>query len=162
MMKMEILEHKKNPLMKREEVVFSVDHDGKATPSRKDLLKEIAKRLKAKEDLLIIDRIFTSAGDSKSSMKVLVYKKPGDIPKGKLEKMKARMERKKEPKPEKEEAKPEEKKEVAEEAKEEVKEEKAEEEKPEEKAEEAGRGEKETEKKTEEEKKGENKEEKKE
>ncbi len=135
MMKMEILERKKNPLMKREEVMFSMEHGGKATPSRKDLLKEVAGKLKVKENLLIIDRIFSATGKSQSNLKVLVYKKPDDIPKGKLEKMKARME-KKEEKPKKEEVKPEEAK---------AEEEKKEGEKPEEAKEEKVEGPKEKE-----------------
>ncbi len=125
MMKVEILDRKKNPLMKREEIVFSVDHDGKATPARKDLFKEISGKLKVKEDLLIIDKIFSATGKSQSNLKVLVYKKKDDIPKGKLEKMKSRMEKKKEEKP-KEEAKP------VEEVKPTKKKTEAEEEKPEE------------------------------
>lgn len=147
--KMEIVDQKKNPLMKREEVVFSLEHKGKATPSRMDMIKEIASKLNVKEDLLIIDRIISAKGNSKSSVKVLTYKKADDIPKGKLDKMKARLEKAKkkaaEAKPEK---KPTETKEEAKEGKEkgpaevkeatEAKEEKpAEEAKPEEKPAEA-------------------------
>lgn len=117
--KMEIVDQKKNPLMKREEVVFSLEHKGKATPSRMDMIKEIASKLNVKEDLLIIDKIISASGDSKSSVKVLTYKKAGDIPKGKLDKMKARLEKVKkkaaEAKPEK---KPAEAKEEAKEGKE--------------------------------------------
>ncbi|UCD07684.1 MAG: hypothetical protein JSW41_01800 [Candidatus Aenigmatarchaeota archaeon] len=152
MMKMEILDRKKNPLMKREEIVFSVDHGGKATPARKDLLKEISGKLKVKEDLLIIDKIFSATGKSQSNLKILVYKKKDDIPKGKLEKMKARMEKKKGKKP-KEEAKPVEEVKPAE-KKAEAEEEKPEEVKTEEKAEEPEKEEK-VEEKAEEEKKGE-------
>lgn len=133
--KMEIVDQKKNPLMKREEVVFSLEHKGKATPSRMDMIKEIASKLNVKEDLLIIDRIISAKGNSKSSVKVLTYKKADDIPKGKLDKMKARLEKAKkkaaEAKPEK---KPAEAKEEATEAKEEKP---AEEAKPEEKPAEA-------------------------
>jgi ribosomal protein S24E len=103
-MKMEAKERKKNAPMKREEVMFSVNHEGKATPSRADLLKEVASKLKVKDELLIIDKIFSTSGKSESEVTVLVYKKKDDIPKGKLEKMKRRMEKKKkkpaeEPKP---------------------------------------------------------------
>ncbi len=136
-MKIEIGERKKNPLMKREEVKFSIGHKGRATPSRTEMMKEIASALKTKEELLIIDKIFTSTGNSVSSVRVLSYKKTVDIPKGKLDKMNARMEKvkkkadaKKEEKPA--EAKPEEKKEDAkpEEVKGESKEEAKAEEKP--------------------------------
>lgn len=94
-MKMEVVNQKKNAVMSREEVVLRVEHQGKATPSRESLLKEIAGKLKSKEDLIIIDRIFSSMGKSESEIRVLMYGRKEDIPKGKLEKMKNRMEKKK-------------------------------------------------------------------
>lgn len=94
-MKIEIKEEKKNSLMKREEVTIRAEHSGKATPSRRDLLKEIATRLKSNEDLIIIDKIFSAKGRCQSNITVLVYKKKNDIPKDKLEKMKRRLEKKK-------------------------------------------------------------------
>ncbi|MFC2144045.1 hypothetical protein ACFLQO_01620 [Candidatus Aenigmatarchaeota archaeon] len=96
-MKIEIKGERKNPLMKREEVTIRAEHSGKATPSRKDLLKEVATRLKSNEDLIIIDKIFSAKGRCQSDITVLVYKKKDDIPKDKLEKMKRRLEKKKKP-----------------------------------------------------------------
>lgn len=90
-MKVEILEQKKNPLLKREEVSVSLEHPGKATPSRKEILPELAKALKSREDLLIIDKIFSVPGKNISEARVLAYKKKDEIPKNKLEKMKGRM-----------------------------------------------------------------------
>lgn len=58
-MKTEIIDKKENALLKRQEVLVKVDHEGKATPTRKELLSEMAKNLKAKEDLIIIDKIFS-------------------------------------------------------------------------------------------------------
>ena len=79
--------------MKREEITFSIDHRGKATPPRMDLIKEVTSKLKVNENVVIIDKIFSAKGKSTSSMCVLEYKKVEDIPKGKLEKMNARMEK---------------------------------------------------------------------
>lgn len=90
-MKIQILEQKKNPLLKREEVSVSLEHPGKATPSRKEILPELAKALKSREDLLIIDKIFSVPGKNISEARVLAYKKKDEIPKNKLEKMKGRM-----------------------------------------------------------------------
>ncbi len=127
-MKLDVLEHKKNPLMHREEILVGLDHSGKPTPNRKDIMSELVKKLKTKEDLIIIDKIFTTTGKSASEARVLVYKKPGDIPKYKIEKMKRRMEKKKKEKPA---PKPEEKKEEAKPAEGEAKpEEEAKEDKP--------------------------------
>jgi len=146
-MKFDILEHKKNPLMHREEFLIGLDHSGKPTPNRKEIMSELVKELKTKEDLIIIDKIFNKVGKPSSEARVLVYKKPGDVPKYKLEKMKRRLEKKKKEKPatpaEKPEAAEGEKKpaeakpEEQEAGKEEKKEEKPAEEKPPEEAKEA-------------------------
>ncbi len=115
--------------MHREEVLIGLDHSGKPTPNRKEILSIVAKEVKAKEDIIIIDKIFNKTGKSASEARVFVYKKPGDVPKYKIEKMKRRLEKKEKPVP-KPEAKPEEKpapKPVAEEAEEQP----VEEEKPE-------------------------------
>ena len=136
-MKTEVQEHRKNPLLKREEAWVLVEHPGKATPKREEIVKDAAKALKAKEDLVIVDKIFSFTGRMASRARVFVYSKKEDIPKEKLEKMARRMKRK-EAKPEEKPAeapKPEEKKEEAkpEEKPPEKKEEKPAEEKKEEK-----------------------------
>ncbi|MCK4335792.1 MAG: hypothetical protein KAW40_03645 [Candidatus Aenigmarchaeota archaeon] len=150
MMSVKILDQKKNPLLKREEVHAVFEHTGKPTPPRKDILPFLEKALRAKKDLILIDKIFSIKGKGESKLKVFVYSKKDDIPKDKLEVIQKRMEKKKakgeEPEekpaesetPTEGEAKPEEKegeakeKEPAEEAKEEegeAKEEKKEEKK---------------------------------
>ncbi len=126
-MKIEILEQKKNPLLKRVEASVSLEHPGKATPSRREILPELARALKSREELLIIDKIFSVPGKGVSRARVLAYGKREEIPKEKIEKMKKRMPEKKgaaapaeggpEGKkpgesPQKEEPKPEEKKEA--------------------------------------------------
>jgi ribosomal protein S24E len=138
-MKLEIKSRKQNPLMKREKALAVVEHSGKATPSRKDILKELAKSLKVKEDLIIIERIITRSGKTTSEIKVHVYKKASDIPNHKIEMMKRRLERssKKEKPPEKPpEPKPEETPQEKPEEAEPQKEEAPEEEPPKEEAEE--------------------------
>lgn len=94
-MKIQILEQKKNPLLKREELSVSIEHPGKATPSRREILPELAKVLKSKEELLIIDKIFSVYGRNVSEARILAYKNKNEIPKEKLEKMKGRMMEKK-------------------------------------------------------------------
>ena len=93
-MKIEINDQKKNPLMNRDEYMISLDHAGKPTPSRQEILKEIASEVKAKEDVIIIDKIFNKAGISASDVVVFVYNKEDEIPKDKLEKMTKRMKKK--------------------------------------------------------------------
>jgi len=96
-MDLDIKEHKKNPLMKREEYEIKLDHSGKPTPSRQEIVLMLVKKLKSKQDLIIVDKIFTGEGKSISNVKALVFKKTNDIPKGKLEKMKAREKKKAKP-----------------------------------------------------------------
>lgn len=140
-MALKVTEEKKNPLLKRKEAWMHLEHTGKPTPARKDLIKDAAKALKAKEDLIIIDKIFSEKGKGATKVKALVYSKKDDIPKALADKMERRLGLKKEGEEEKpaESApseKPEEKKEEKpKEEKEETKE-KGKEEKPEKKKEE--------------------------
>lgn len=119
-MSVKILDQKKNPLLKREEVHAVFEHTGKPTPPRKDILPLLEKALRAKKDLILIDKIFSIKGKGESKLKVFVYSKKDDIPKDKLEVIQKRMEKKKAKPEEKpaeggapaeEEAKPEEKEE---------------------------------------------------
>lgn len=92
-MKMEIVKDKKNPAMKRDEHAISLEHTGKATPSRPEIMKDVAKLLKTKEELIIVDKIISNKGVQSSVVYVLSYRKRDDMPKHKLEKMKARMDK---------------------------------------------------------------------
>ena len=138
-MKTNVTEQKKNPLMKREELWVEIEHEGAATPRRRELVPHLVKALKTKDNLVIIRKIFSETGRNRSRAKVFVYSKTEDIPKGMAEKMQRRLKKGKQPEPKaeakpaekKEEAKPEEKK--AEAPKEGKKEEPKKEEKPAEK-----------------------------
>jgi ribosomal protein S24E len=147
-MRLEIKERKKNPLMKREEALVSIEHGGKATPNRKHVLDEMSKLLKARPECIIIDRIITQGGKAFSEAKVFAYSKKEDIPAWRLKKMEQRLakaKKKPEEKPAKApEAKPEEAKPAEEEKPAESKEEKPEAPKPEEKPEEGKPSEEET------------------
>ena len=100
-MKIEIVSQKKNPLLGREDVHLRINHDGQRTPSREEILKEIAHTLKMGENHVIIDRIFTVQGQAVSNAKVLAYEKREDVPVYKIDKMKRRMKLEKEPDEEK-------------------------------------------------------------
>jgi len=88
---MEVISQKKNPLMSREEAWVCLEHAGKPTPPRAEIIAEAAKHFKAKEDCVIIDKIFSETGKAASRVKVLVYPKAEAVPKDKMEKMKIRM-----------------------------------------------------------------------
>jgi ribosomal protein S24E len=90
-MKIEIISQKKNPLVGREEAEVRIHHEGQRTPSRQEVLKEIAHSLKANENHIIIDRIITMQGQAVSVAKILAYDKKEDVPAYKTDKMKRRM-----------------------------------------------------------------------
>jgi len=126
--KLDIVEKKDNPFLKRTDLMLKVDHKGQATPKREELEKDIAKQFKSVPEKVEIVYIFSEAGLTKSKIKARVWKEKTvekRIRKPKEKKLKE--EPKKEEKvEEKEEVKPEE-------VKEEPTEKKPEEQKPEEK-----------------------------
>jgi len=126
-MKIDIIEQKKNPFLKRTDLMLMVDHTGSATPKEEELKKEIAKKFKSGPDHVEVVYIFTQAGIAKSKVKSRIWigKAPVKVKKPKEEKSKPEEGAKEEAKPEekKEEKKVEEKpKEKTPEKKEEMKE----------------------------------------
>ena len=90
-MKMEITDKRKNALMKRDEVLVSIDHAGKPTPNRKEITNEAAKALKTKPENLIVTKITTPGGSTISTVKVYSYSKKDDIPEWKVKKFTERV-----------------------------------------------------------------------
>lgn len=124
-MDLKILAETDNPLLKRREVRAAFTHTGEATPQRKAMLIALSKTLKAKEDLIIVDKIFTTRGSATSEARVYVYAAAGDVPSNQAERQKRRIGEEK-AKPAKGEA-PSEPKEASEETKDETPEKPAEE-----------------------------------
>jgi ribosomal protein S24E len=81
-MKTEIISHKENHLMKRKDYWLSVEHEGKETPNRHDMLPEVARKLHADEGTVVICKIFSERGRGASRVKVQVYTDAKHIPKG--------------------------------------------------------------------------------
>ena len=75
-MKMEINEKKENVILKRTEVRFTIDHKGESTPSKGAVVDELAKKLDAKRDAIVLNNIDTvyGSGLSKGYAKVYVTK----------------------------------------------------------------------------------------
>ena len=90
-MKIETTSVKENPMMKRAEHWLAVDHAGKETPSRHELLPAVAKALKSKAELTLIDKVFSEKGAARSRVKVMVFKDKKDIPAGKLERQERKL-----------------------------------------------------------------------
>ena len=72
-MKMEITEQKENPVQKRVEVYFTLDHNGEATPGRNAVAEEIAKQLKSKRECVVVDSIESVYGKGMSNGYAKVY-----------------------------------------------------------------------------------------
>ena len=72
-MKMEITQQKDNPLQKRVEVYFTIDHNGESTPGRNAVAEEVAKQLKSKRDCVVVDNIESVYGKGMSKGYAKVY-----------------------------------------------------------------------------------------
>ena len=72
-MKIDITEKKANPLQDRMEVYFRVDHTGEATPTRKAVVDELSKQLKAKKDAVVLNNLDTTYGRGISKGYAKVY-----------------------------------------------------------------------------------------
>lgn len=62
-MKVKIISEKENPLLKRREVYFQVQHDhAGSTPQRLEIRKAVAGALEVKADLVFINKLKTKTG----------------------------------------------------------------------------------------------------
>lgn len=67
-----IKEEKENPFLKRKDLKLEIKHLGSATPSKKELLKELAEKFSVSEDQVVIDYILTKKGISDSVIKAKI------------------------------------------------------------------------------------------
>lgn len=61
-MKVEVIKRTENPLLKRVEVEFRIDHSGAPTPKRSEVKSQLASLLGISEDLLVIERFTSTHG----------------------------------------------------------------------------------------------------
>jgi len=79
-MKLELQKEKELPLLSRKRATFTVISEG-ATPARKELVKEVAKKLNADEKLVIIKHIYSKFGHTDAKLIAHVYKNAADMKK---------------------------------------------------------------------------------
>jgi small subunit ribosomal protein S24e len=72
-MEIEIDSKKNNPLLDRTEVHFSIQHEGEKTPNREIIRSELAEKLNAKKENIIINDIQSSSGIQKSVGYAKIY-----------------------------------------------------------------------------------------
>jgi small subunit ribosomal protein S24e len=76
-LKIKVLSERDNPLLRRREVVFSVDHSKEGlTPSRLELRKKFAELLKTKMELVYVEEVKTKTGETTSIGEVNAYESP--------------------------------------------------------------------------------------
>ena len=75
-MEIDIKEKKNNPLFKRTEVHFIINHEGERTPNREIIRSEIADKLNVKKENIIINNIKSSFGIQKSVGYAKIYSTP--------------------------------------------------------------------------------------
>ena len=61
-MKLKILNEKENPMLKRKEIVASIDYEGGSTTSKADLQKLVSEQLNAKIENVEISKILSEMG----------------------------------------------------------------------------------------------------
>ncbi|HEV2450098.1 MAG TPA: hypothetical protein VGU43_06815 [Thermoplasmata archaeon] len=72
-MDVRVVEQRPNPLLKRIEVQFEVDHAGASTPRRADVVGELAKQLKVPKERLVVESMHARFGLAQSRGEALVY-----------------------------------------------------------------------------------------
>ena len=65
-MELKILEERPNPLLKRTEYRFEVDHATAATPKREEIRVELAKAAKVPKDRVVVEAVHARFGTAKS------------------------------------------------------------------------------------------------
>ena len=56
-MNIEVLERKENPLLKREEITFKIEHSGEQTPSRETVIAKLAAIINAEKQRTVLKEI---------------------------------------------------------------------------------------------------------
>src|SRR5213593_4403527 len=72
-MEIKIISEKNNPFFKRKDIRIEISHPGKTTPSKAELIKEIAAKFSVPEDKIRIDYIFTKKGISESEANIKIF-----------------------------------------------------------------------------------------
>ncbi len=72
-MEIKIIEQHANPLLKRTEYRFEIDHATAATPTRDAVRSELAKALKAPKERVVIEQMHAKFGIARSNGEAMVY-----------------------------------------------------------------------------------------
>jgi len=79
-MKINITSQQYNPLLKRKEIIFEVKHEEiKGTPSRFDVRKQLAEKLKTNIELLYVRKVETKTGTMLAAGEANLYDSPEQV-----------------------------------------------------------------------------------
>jgi small subunit ribosomal protein S24e len=78
-MEIEIDSKKNNPLLNRTEIYFTIKHIGEKTPNREVIRAELAEKLNAKKEDVIIDSIHTTFGIQEITGYAKIYSSPDKL-----------------------------------------------------------------------------------
>ncbi|MDH5449846.1 MAG: 30S ribosomal protein S24e [Candidatus Bathyarchaeota archaeon] len=79
-MKIKVTSQQHNPLLKRKEIVFEVNHEEtKGTPSRLEIRKKLAEKLKANIELLYVRKVETKTGTMLAVGEANLYESPEQV-----------------------------------------------------------------------------------
>ena len=73
-MNIQVISEKENPLLKRKEIIASVDYQGTSTPSRVDLQKLLADQFKVNMDSVEITKLLSEVGISRGKLWIKIWK----------------------------------------------------------------------------------------
>jgi len=74
-MEIEVLKEKENVFLKRKDLELEIKHDS-ATPSKLEVVKELASRYSVPENCILLNYIFTKKGTRVAVAKAKIYKEP--------------------------------------------------------------------------------------
>ena len=72
-MDIQVISEKENPLLKRKEILASIDYQGGSTPSKADLQKTLADHFKVSIDSVEISKILSEIGMSKGKVWIKIW-----------------------------------------------------------------------------------------
>lgn len=78
-MEWQVIEEIENKLFNRKEIKLNVKHAKLATPSKSQLLKELAVKYSVPEENVLIDYVMTHKGTNESLVKIKIYKQKPKI-----------------------------------------------------------------------------------
>lgn len=73
MLKIDVIEEKENPFLKRKDLMLTIEHKGLSTPKKDELEKQIAEKYKTDPQKVEIIYIFSQSGIATSKIKARIW-----------------------------------------------------------------------------------------